>query len=204
MRMQWQAGASASQLRSAQPVLRLLPFSSLRKRMTAVVQLPHAPPAPKWAAGTGPGGGSLASSMDADDLSLDGLVVASAAAPGGPSAAASRLLRPGASSGSGTSSSGDGGSEDNLGAAPPVSRARVLTKGAAELVLDRCTRQLGPDGAVLPLAAAQRNELLRSFSGAGALRLLALAYRDIDLPATTTQAASAHRVGPGGRSRALQ
>ncbi|KAL6757876.1 hypothetical protein V8C86DRAFT_2612655 [Haematococcus lacustris] len=58
--------------------------------------------------------------------------------------------------------------------------ARLFIKGAAELVLKRCTAQLGPDGKPSPLDPVGRQAILNSF-GSDGLRLLALAYRDLSL-----------------------
>ncbi|KAJ9530775.1 hypothetical protein QJQ45_014931, partial [Haematococcus lacustris] len=56
--------------------------------------------------------------------------------------------------------------------------ARLFIKGAAELVLKRCTAQLGPDGRSSPLDPVGRQAILNSF-GSDGLRLLALAYRSV-------------------------
>lgn len=67
---------------------------------------------------------------------------------------------------------------------------RVLTKGAAEVVLGLCCRQLGPGGdpeALPPEAAAA---LLAGFQRGGQ-RLLGLAYRDVVVPAAALPAVAA-------------
>ncbi|GLI63669.1 hypothetical protein VaNZ11_006707, partial [Volvox africanus] len=144
-------------------VLQLLPFSSLRKRMSVVVSAPPLPLRPAATQGTRshsgePNVGSLCSgSMDWErcgNASHDGSVAGEVRGHG------------------------------------PLMPVRVLTKGAAELVLERCAWQLGgPDGTtLLPLTTDQRWKLLTSFAdqGGGSLRLLALAYRDMLVPMRDT------------------
>lgn len=60
-----------------------------------------------------------------------------------------------------------------------------LTKGASDIILDRCDHELTAEG-VIPLTAARREELLAVNSGfaTGALRVLAFAYREHELGST--------------------
>mmetsp|Transcript_15651 Transcript_15651/g.38981 ORF Transcript_15651/g.38981 Transcript_15651/m.38981 type:complete len:1717 (-) Transcript_15651:132-5282(-) len=76
------------------------------------------------------------------------------------------------------------------GAAPPDKSksqsshpvaTRLLTKGAAELVLEHCSYQLTAQGTVAPLTAGSKAQMLARFGQSG-LRMLALAYRDLSLP----------------------
>lgn len=72
-----------------------------------------------------------------------------------------------------------------------VDGARVFTKGAAEVVLRKCTWQLLPDGSKVALREEDRQSLLQGFQQGG-LRLLCLAYRDIDAEAVGALHAEAY------------
>ena len=51
---------------------------------------------------------------------------------------------------------------------PPGQRlCRIYTKGASEIVLERCSHVLGPEGSRQRLAPAEREALLREFSQGG-------------------------------------
>eukprot|EP00899_Mesostigma_viride_P028596 jgi/Mesvir1/8921/Mv14206-RA.1 len=60
-------------------------------------------------------------------------------------------------------------------------RARVYTKGAAEIVTDLCSSKLGADGSVAPLSGADRKAIASTISGFAdqGLRCIALSYRDM-------------------------
>ena len=62
-------------------------------------------------------------------------------------------------------------------------KLRLLTKGAAELVVERCSCVIGEAGERLPLDQARRDELkskyVKSMTEA-ALRAIAVAYKDLD------------------------
>lgn len=65
---------------------------------------------------------------------------------------------------------------------PNDSGYRVLTKGASEIVLGKCTKILTPDGNAVPLTEEIYDEIIKDVvtdMASGALRTLALAYRDI-------------------------
>ena len=66
------------------------------------------------------------------------------------------------SGGSSTSSSG-GSSSSSSGGGP----CRVYTKGASELVLERCSHVLGPDGRRRALGEADKLRLLADFTQGG-------------------------------------
>lgn len=76
-------------------------------------------------------------------------------------------------------------SRNGHGAASPHSphsphSIRLLTKGAAEVVLAKCDRQLDPvSGAVMPLDEAVRAALASGSGEREGLRMMALAYRDL-------------------------
>lgn len=65
--------------------------------------------------------------------------------------------------------------------AAPGQRAVMYTKGAAEVVLEMCTHEQR-DGRIQPLTAARRTAImeLNARLAARALRVLALAYREVD------------------------
>jgi magnesium-transporting ATPase (P-type) len=58
---------------------------------------------------------------------------------------------------------------------------RVYCKGAAEIIVGLCTSKLDASGAVQPLTDGDRAELLELINGygAGALRAIGLAHRDL-------------------------
>ena len=62
-------------------------------------------------------------------------------------------------------------------------KLRLLTKGAAELVVERCSFVIGEGGERMPLDQARRDELkskyIKSMTEA-ALRAIAVAYKDLD------------------------
>ena len=62
-------------------------------------------------------------------------------------------------------------------------KLRLLTKGAAELVVERCSFVIGEAGDRMPLDQASRDELkskyMKSMTEA-ALRAIAVAYKDLD------------------------
>lgn len=62
--------------------------------------------------------------------------------------------------------------------------ARLFVKGAAEMVLDLCTQQVGPDSSVQLMDDADKEALLSAARSSG-LRMLAIAYRDVFLPFQT-------------------
>ncbi|GLC65033.1 hypothetical protein PLESTF_000239200 [Pleodorina starrii] len=166
-------------------VLQLVPFSSQRKRMTVVLSAPPPPRPPTAAAPSalydiettrGGGGGSGRANPD------DATAMCSA------SGVDWELYgRAGSDFG--------GGAAAAVGCSSFLAPVRVLTKGAAELVSERCAWQLGgPDGTtLLPLTSEHRRRLLASFAGQGdgSLRLLALAYRDMLVPMKDSTAAAA-------------
>ncbi|PNW83854.1 hypothetical protein CHLRE_04g217954v5 [Chlamydomonas reinhardtii] len=198
-------------------ILQLVPFSSARKRMSVVVdgpcqaglgQLPaffgdSYPPHSRTLSSSigtmqsvdmedarsgGPGDSSIGSSSGTANSSSARVGSVRASDEDGGTSAALEI-----------SASSSNGSSSSAGAGPPLSPVRVLTKGAAELVLERCSwvllpRGEGQDGGgggevagdteVRPLSAEQKQRLLASFRGrgGGALRLLALAYRDMLVP----------------------
>lgn len=59
--------------------------------------------------------------------------------------------------------------------------ARLFVKGAAEIVLDLCTSQVGPDSSAQHLDDVGKFELLADVRKTG-LRMLAVAYRDVTIP----------------------
>ena len=62
-------------------------------------------------------------------------------------------------------------------------KLRLLTKGAAELVLERCSFVIGEAGERLPLDQAGREELKSKYVNLmteAALRAIAVAYKDLD------------------------
>ncbi|GJP47373.1 hypothetical protein CLOM_g6571 [Closterium sp. NIES-68] len=86
---------------------------------------------------------------------------------------------------------------------------RLLVKGAAECVLDRCTSLQLPSGAVVPLSPAAHASLARTIStmSSQGLRVLAFAYR-VDLPPALARLGErkggqgGDRAGEGSRDRA--
>jgi magnesium-transporting ATPase (P-type) len=76
--------------------------------------------------------------------------------------------------------------------------ARLYVKGAAELLLDSCRLQVGLDGALQPLTQGQV-AALKQRCGRGGLRVLALAYKDMLLPAAA-QAGGGSSNGKGAGS----
>lgn len=60
-------------------------------------------------------------------------------------------------------------------------RLRVFTKGAAEIILPRCSYSFNYEGERVPLTSEACHELLHRLNGGG-LRLLCLAYRDVTVP----------------------
>ena len=62
-------------------------------------------------------------------------------------------------------------------------KLRLLTKGAAELVVERCSFVIGEAGERLPLDQARRDELKSKYvkpMTEAALRAIAVAYKDLD------------------------
>ena len=62
-------------------------------------------------------------------------------------------------------------------------KLRLLTKGAAELILERCSFVIGEAGERLPLDQAGRDELKSKYVNLmteAALRAIAVAYKDLD------------------------
>lgn len=59
--------------------------------------------------------------------------------------------------------------------------ARLFTKGAAEIILDLCTKRVRDDSGVTKMSQEEKDELLQNFSQDGN-RTLAIAYRDIFVP----------------------
>ncbi|KAG2422496.1 hypothetical protein HXX76_015965 [Chlamydomonas incerta] len=200
-------GGGGSSSSAGTHILQLVPFSSARKRMSVVVDGPSQPEPGQLPQFFGDGGyprnnhslGSSVGTMQSMELED----VRGGSSSGSSSSRGRSSARGGVAGGeggmgnavdgsnSGSSSSGSNGSSSVSG--PPLSPVRVLTKGAAELVLERCSWVLLPkaDGGggggeteVRPLSAEQKQRLLASFRGrgGGALRLLALAYRDMLVP----------------------
>lgn len=179
-------------------ILQLVPFSSARKRMSVVVdgpcqaglgQLPaffgdSYPPHSRTLSSSigtmqsvdmedarsgGPGDSSIGSSSGTANSSSARVGSVRASDEDGGTSAALEI-----------SASSSNGSSSSAGAGPPLSPVRVLTKGAAELVLERCSwvllpRGEGQDGGgggevagdteVRPLSAEQKQRLLASFRG---------------------------------------
>lgn len=75
---------------------------------------------------------------------------------------------------------------------------RLFVKGAAEIILDLCTFQVGSDSSALRLEEGDKAELLAGARKSG-LRMLALAYRDVMLPfqtdSNTDEFAASHLEG---------
>ncbi|KAL4419237.1 hypothetical protein ABPG77_010679, partial [Micractinium sp. CCAP 211/92] len=63
-----------------------------------------------------------------------------------------------------------------------VHLCRIYTKGASEIVLDRCSHVLGPDGTRRRLHPEEKQQLMADFCQGGQ-RVLCLAFRDMALPA---------------------
>ena len=62
-------------------------------------------------------------------------------------------------------------------------KLRLLTKGAAELVVERCSFVIGEAGDRMPLDQARRDELKSKYvklMTEAALRAIAVAYKDLD------------------------
>ena len=62
-------------------------------------------------------------------------------------------------------------------------KLRLLTKGAAELVVERCSFVIGEAGERMPLDQASRDELKSKYVNLmteAALRAIAVAYKDLD------------------------
>ena len=62
-------------------------------------------------------------------------------------------------------------------------KLRLLTKGAAELVVERCSFVIGEAGDRMPLDQARRDELKSKYvklMAEAALRAIAVAYKDLD------------------------
>ena len=62
-------------------------------------------------------------------------------------------------------------------------KLRLLTKGAAELVVERCSFVIGEAGERMPLDQGRRNELKSKYvklMTEAALRAIAVAYKDLD------------------------
>ena len=62
-------------------------------------------------------------------------------------------------------------------------KLRLLTKGAAELVVERCSFVIGEGGERMPLDQASRDELKSKYvkpMTEAALRAIAVAYKDLD------------------------
>ncbi|PSC68202.1 calcium-translocating P-type PMCA-type [Micractinium conductrix] len=76
---------------------------------------------------------------------------------------------------------------------------RIYTKGASEIVLDRCSFVLGPDGTRRRLHGEEKAQLLQTFCEGGQ-RVLCLAYRDVTMPAGALQPASSLRTTAGSDS----
>ena len=65
----------------------------------------------------------------------------------------------------------------------PEGEFRLMTKGAAELMVERCSFIIGKDGARLPLDQAGRQGLISKVvtpMTEAALRTIAVAYKDFD------------------------
>ncbi len=200
------AGAAGSYTLAAGDVLQLVPFSSQRKRMSVVVAAPtllHVPAAAD--AGDGNAASSRASGSNLTDADERQLAAAGRASPSALAAAAAAAAAAEADANASTSSysppeqplaarqkqlegqalQGAADGDAAAAAARGLVPVRVLTKGAAELVVERCSWQLGPDGrSLLPLGAEGRQRLLESFTGALGRKVLGAGYGTCSLNAS--------------------
>ena len=87
------------------------------------------------------------------------------------------------------------GSLDGEGAAASTTQARAYVKGAAEVVVARCVSVLNPDGGTSPLSPVEGAALVASMAAGGA-RVVALAYKDVEVEAQAPPPSSSSSSSP--------
>ncbi|KAL4422348.1 hypothetical protein ABPG75_008545, partial [Micractinium tetrahymenae] len=80
-----------------------------------------------------------------------------------------------------------------------VHLCRIYTKGASEILLDRCDYVLGPDGTRRRLRPEEKQRMMADFCQGGQ-RVLCLAFRDVTLPAEALIPAEVFRTTAGSDS----